>query len=230
MDQRAVVALVVVLDNHLPVCDDRVLALGSVNQLLGVVGGNERVEVTDMVGDRWTVTSRIDEDPPVPHGRRKLGESVVGCLEPRDPVKVRCPCERSVECVVPGVVRADERLPAGGRTGRQDLVRPMPAGVGQRVYAAVGWEGQQNGNVADDQPALGDRFPCSAVTKLVRTAYTDPRAGEQMPQFPGQHFVGCVCDGRKHGGLTERPERRFESGWSDRCVDARNAHPLRLAP
>src|SRR5215207_10300563 len=143
MDQRAVVTLVVVLDDDLPVGRHVVFVPGAADKRLRTIRSDERVQRSDMVGEGWPVACRVDEDPVVPDGDRKLNEAELSTVDVSQPVEARRSDERTAEGVVPRVIGTDERLPAGGGASRQNLVGPMPAGVRQRVNTAIGREGEQ---------------------------------------------------------------------------------------
>ena len=113
---RAVVALEVVLDAHLPV--GRVLRLGALVEHEAVevdaVGGEQCRQLAEVVGERCHVRVGVDEDEWAPgvHLHRHQSEAVG--VEPGLAVGARCRDQRAVEPVGPRVIGALDRLPPPG--------------------------------------------------------------------------------------------------------------------
>ena len=154
MDERAVVALVVVLEDDLPVAVQVVVVAGQRDEPLRPVGGDQVVQGPDVLGERRGVARPVDEQEPVPALQRQLDQAVLGRAEV-------------------GVLPEPGRDPQGCRPGRrsrrgrgrarsawwsrspdaEQLVAAVPAGVGERPHRPVGPPGQQH---------PGPRRPCTA--------------------------------------------------------------------
>jgi hypothetical protein len=86
VDQRAVVALVVVLRDHLPVRRDLVGVARADHQPAQGVRRHHRLERTQVLLERRHLrrplrVQRVPEDPALPHPDRQLGQAVLGELE-----------------------------------------------------------------------------------------------------------------------------------------------------
>src|SRR5205807_55745 len=113
VDARAVVALVVVLHDGLPVGGDLVGVVRAGPQRLGTVRGEQVFEGAEVGGQRRCGTGGVDEQPAVPVGDGYLDEAVRGGVEGGDRAHGGRGGERTVEAVGPAVVRADDAAPGG---------------------------------------------------------------------------------------------------------------------
>jgi hypothetical protein len=76
-----VVALVIVLHDHLPIGRNLIVVLGEVKETLGGIRGDEVLERTNVVVERWPGAGRVHEHPAVPDLHRQLDEAVLGGIE-----------------------------------------------------------------------------------------------------------------------------------------------------
>ena len=112
MDAGAVVALVRVLDDQLPVGRDVVdHAMRSAEVLEGVVRAAVD-ETPERLLERLGSRGEVDEHEAAPRRERDREKAELGTVERLRTLHVRCAEEPAVEVVRPGVVRAEEFLEA----------------------------------------------------------------------------------------------------------------------
>ena len=112
VDRRAVVALLVVLGDHLPVGRELVGVGRHGDQVLGPVRRDDLVEPGDVVIERAAVAGRVDEDPAVPDDDRDREQPELALVEALELAEAsRCVAQGAVQLVAPGVVRADDAAP-----------------------------------------------------------------------------------------------------------------------
>ena len=185
VDRRAVVALVVVLRQHLPVGVDHVLVAGQRDQRLDAVGGDDLVQSAQLVRQRARVTGGVDEDVAVPLLRRDGHQRELGGVEPGHVTEVRGGDQPPVQGVGPGVVRADDGAVAGRRAfARQQLVPAVPAGVRERPQLAVVTTHQQQAVRADvDGPLVTGR------RQLLAAAHAHPPTSQEVLGLPREDGI-----------------------------------------
>ncbi len=137
VDQRAVVALVVVLEQHLPVRRHLVVVPGAQVQPLGRVRADDVVEGAEVRLERHRgagghVTEGVHEQPAAPPPQRQLHQPVRGRVERGVLPEAGGGAQRPVERVGPRVVRADQRPVRAAGAVREQLVAAVPAGVRER--------------------------------------------------------------------------------------------------
>ena len=163
------VALVVVLGDHLPVRRD----------LVGVpVGQHQRARARTARRDRPASPRCSSNDgtsgcragaargrrpsPARPRPAARPGRARRGS-NPSTSRKPGRGDERAVEVVGPGVVGADDAAPLRGLAVREQLVAAVPAGVREHPRRGRRRPDQQRGDVADRDRPLGDGAPSAAV-------------------------------------------------------------------
>jgi hypothetical protein len=212
MDHRAVVALLVVLDDDLPVRLHVVLVRLGGHQRLRVVRRDDRLELADVLTELPGGAGPVDEDPAVPlmHPDRREGERgpVVVLV---DVPEVRRPDQASVVPVGPRVVRADDRTRRLGRPAtREQLVTAVPAHVLEGAQHAV--------LVTDEEYAVAtDRLGAQAGGRHVGGATDAHPVVEQITAFPLQDLRRHVRVARQQPALAERRQRQRQLGRVERC-------------
>jgi hypothetical protein len=117
MDLGAVVALVIVLDDDLPVGRKLVVMAAAENQTLGLVVRDQGIERADVLAQIRSIAGRVHEDPSTPL-RDARGHQIVariGQVESLLRGKTGPPFELSLEVVHPPVVRTPHDLRADRR-------------------------------------------------------------------------------------------------------------------
>ncbi len=85
------VALVVVLDQDLPVGRHLVVAARARDELPGTVVPDHLPQVADVLLERRGVPAGVGEEPPLPLGEPDRYQRVVGLVEPGDVAEARRP-------------------------------------------------------------------------------------------------------------------------------------------
>jgi hypothetical protein len=207
VDGGAVVALVVVLGEDLPVRSGVVAAGRGDDQPRRLMGCDDLVQG----GQRpraGRAAGTVDEHQAVPFGRGQRRERPACGVEVTEPGRAaQLPGQR----VRPGVVRADDRPRARGRAAGQQLVPAVPAGVRERVHHAVRVAGQQHAAGAGLDGQLG------AGRRQLRTQRrAGPAAAEEVPPLPFEHRGVGVRGGWQHAAFPERPQRLRQRAGIDR--------------
>ena len=205
VDEGAVVALVVVLEHHLPVAGQVVGVAGQGDEPRRLVGGDQLVEGADVLGERRGVAGAVDEQEPVPALQRQLDQAVLAgselgvVAEPRG-----CP-QGPVQVVGPGVVGAEHGPPAGLLAHPEQLVAAVAAGVGEGPHPPVGPPDQQHPGPADPHRPLG-----AGGLQVALAAHAGPGPGEEAFLLEGEHPRRGVGVPGEHAALAERLQGRLE--------------------
>ena len=133
VDRRAVVALVVVLGQDLPVGRRVVLVRAGDDQPAHLVRREQLVERAERVVERGGLARAVDEDQAVPLRDRQLDQAPLAGVEAGPALEAGGRAQVPVQAVGPGVVRADDHALAGRRAARQQFVAAVPAGVREGV-------------------------------------------------------------------------------------------------
>jgi hypothetical protein len=213
VDQRAVIALVVVLRDDLPVGRDLVGVAGFDFEPGRVVRRDELVEGAQVIGERCGGAGGVHENPAVPLHRGQLYEPVPPGLEAL--AHARRGLQRAGQLIGPSVVRADDGPPIAGGTGRQQFVAAVAADVGEGPDL-VRLPRHQDGEVADGERLLH--------IEIVAPAEAGPRAGEQMALLPCEHVRADIRRLRQHDRLAERLKDQVE-GVGGQRRRSRVRHP-----
>ncbi len=144
VDHRAVVALVVVLGEDLPVGRDHVFVAAGHPQPLRFVGGDHRVEGGQRLVERRRPTRSVDEDQAVPFGDRQFGEPELRRLEAFELLEPRRRPHLALQGVRPRVIGADHPAVAGGHPAGEQFVAPVAADVGKAPQHPVLGAGQEH--------------------------------------------------------------------------------------
>ena len=201
MDARAVHALLVVLDDQLPVGGDLVRVGAADRQALRLVRRDPVLETVEEAVQRRCRSGDVDHRPAVPLLDRDRCETVQRAVEAVGRLEVRCRQQRTVEPVPPAVVRALDRALVVGRAARHQLVGAVTAGVEEAAQHAVGAAHEHDLVVGD-----GDGDPRPRRVELDRPPGAHPGAGEQVRTFPGEDAVVAVRGGRQHAAAHRRIE------------------------
>ena len=146
MDQRAVVALVVVLRDHLPVRCHLVGVPVGEHERLRCVRADDPLECSHVVGEAGSPLRQppiahrvrgVHEDPAVPAFDGQLDQGVLRTDEVLTVAETRRPAQLPTEVVGPCVIRAQHRLAVGRGTHLEQLVSAVPAGVRERSQDGV---------------------------------------------------------------------------------------------
>src|SRR5215203_7336177 len=122
VDGGAVVALVVVLGQDLPVRRYLVVVAGSDDELLATVVPDQLLQVAGMLLERRGVAAGVREDPTVPLHDAHRDEGALSLVETIGLSEARRAPELPVKPVGPGVVGTTDELAAGLAADRQELV------------------------------------------------------------------------------------------------------------
>src|SRR5215212_9343190 len=202
VDRRAVVALVVVLNQDLPVRRHLVAVPGDRHELTGAVVPDHLSQVAHMLLERRRVSARVREQPPLPLSDPDRYERVVGPIKSGYPAESRSPLQAPVQPVSPRVVRATDE-PAARRLAH--LGEQMPA------VAAHVVEGPQVSFLIPREKhrlvASSHRATVTRAAQVLRTAYAYPTLVEEVLYLPLEHrIVGVSLGGKAH--LPFRDHRR----------------------
>src|SRR4029453_6640635 len=104
MDAWAMEALVVVLDDPLPVRGDDVVHLAGTAELGGAIALQVLEQVADVLGGIGRVTPEVDQQQPPNRREAHRDEAVAGGIEVLDPVHVRTGAEGATGAWGPGGV------------------------------------------------------------------------------------------------------------------------------
>ena len=140
VDERAVVALVVVLRDHLPVRGDLVGVTVGERQRPAVVRRQDALQLAEVLVERRhpLVTHRVErvpEHPTRPEPHRQLHQAVLLGAEAGLVAEARCPDQLTVGAVGPGVVGALDALPLRRAAFGDQLVPAVTAGVREHAHA-----------------------------------------------------------------------------------------------
>ncbi len=210
MDDRAVVALLVVLDDDLPVGLDDVVMPGDGAQPFRGVWRDDGLDGSDVRTERARIACRIGENPAVPLDDPDRRQPELRGVEALDAAITRRAAQRSVQAVRPAVVRADDRVAARRRVTWQQLVPAVPAGVGERAQLAVVGADEQD-------PALAgvDGSPAAGCGQVLDAAQAHP-AAEEVRALPVEDGRVDVCRARQHPAAAEVRQRGRELSGVDR--------------
>ena len=203
MHERDVIAAIeVVVDEHLPVAIDRIVASLHPVQIAQA----QRVKLLRQVGSeviiqRGTAGGGPGEHPLLGDRAVERHEAVRGALEITHIGKIRGSLERAVEGVGPAVIRTPE-LPGGTGAIRHDRRRMMTADVEEAAQGVV--------LGSSDEDRLATRQLARNVIAL-RTQFLDP-AGD-LPRA-GEDGVTLQVEDSRVGV----PRRRDGVGPGERCI------------
>ncbi len=206
MDRRAVIALVVVLGENLPVGGGIVFVPAGDHEPAHLVRRQHGIQRPKCVVERCGHASAIHEDEAVPLDARQLDQAPLTRVEARLVLEARSRAQAPVKAVRPRVVRADDHALGGSSAARQQLMTAVPAGVREGVQDAVVVPGQQH---AADARCLGALV--TGVSDLVAAADAHPAAAEEVPLLPLEHGRIGVGGAGQHPALAERAERLGQS-------------------
>src|SRR2546426_5447346 len=149
MDQGAVVALRVVLAQHLPVGVDRVVDAPAPAQAAHPETRELRAHLAQELHQAGALVREIDEQEAVPALEPHSMEPVLSLVEIAGIIHVGRRAQRPVEPVGPGVVRAEQVLePGAGRLGHEARAT-MTADVVEGVDGAAGVAHYEDAFLAD---------------------------------------------------------------------------------
>ena len=205
VDQRAVVALVVVLDGDLPVRLQLVVVRRPGHQPLAPPRRDEVAERAEVLLERPGPPVDVDEDPAAPLGVRDGQQAHDLAVEVGDVAEVGGQPQRPVELVAPRVVRALDHAPDGRRAAGQQLVAAVPADVGEGVDRAAVVPREEHAGGPDAQRLLGPR-----LGQVLQAAGAHPAAVEEVLALPGQHGGVDVGRPREHAGVAEGAQRGLD--------------------
>ena len=196
VDARAVVALVVVLHDDLPVRRHLVMMCGPQDQLLGSVGADQLIQVSHVLeegdrGSRW-----IHEQPAVPFADGRGQQSFVDRIGGGKVLEAGSAAKAAVQRVRPGVIGA-----------LQELVPAVTAHVVEAPQLALSVSNQQDPLRSDAHGRL--------ITGLLqdgRPAHAYPGTLEEVGQLPFVYLAGCVGLRGERPGLPDRRQHRQERG------------------
>ena len=135
MDARAVVALVVVLGDRLPVRVDHVVVRRRDEHPVDLPRRDQLVEVADVLVQRRRVTGRVHEHPAVPLGDARGDQRVLALVEAGHVAEPGRAVQRPVQAVDPRVVRALDRAEVDAAC-RARAARALGAGRCWRTRSA----------------------------------------------------------------------------------------------
>ena len=218
MDRPAVVALVVVLGEHL-VVGGHVVGEGEPGREARERVARETLAELDhrVVEVVRAVRRQVDEDEAAPGANRHLVQPERRRVEVLDALGVRCLEQLTVQVVGPGVVGAAQGPDGTGRgsgpgIGRHHLRAPVTADVVRRVELSVPSAGDQD-RLADHVEHGQPSGPVEA--QVVAASDAEPAVEEHHVTFAGEvvgvdvHLLGqCRLEagsssgeGRRHSGL-----------------------------
>ena len=210
MDHRAVIALVVVLGEDLPVGRGVVGVPPGDLEPLRLVGRDQAVERAQRVGQRLGLARAVHEDQPVPVGHGQLGQTPGRRFEADAALEPGSEPQAAGQLVRPRVVRADDRVALGRGPAGQQLVAAMAAGVGERVQHAIVVAGEQHAPGADRLGPLVAR-----LGQLGAEPDAGPAGAEEMLLLPREHRRIHVGRAGQHHGFAEGLQRPCEVGRVD---------------
>jgi hypothetical protein len=211
VDDGAVVALVVVLGDDLPVRRYLVVVAGARHELLGTVVLYQLPEVAYVLPERGSVAAGVREEPAVPLDDAERHERVTVSVEARELPEPRSACEGPVEPVRPRVVRAADELLVGPAARLEELMPAVAAHVVEGVQPSFFVAGEEGRLEADRDSALVARAP-----QVLRAPHTDPGPVEKVIQLPPEHRLRRVSFGGEGAALAEWGQSRSERFPSNR--------------
>ena len=180
VDVRAVEALLVVLDDDLPVGRDLVRVGRPDDEALGLVRSDERARsrrryspTAGALPETLTITQ------PCHSSTRDRDEAVLGAVEAGRGLEPRRRQQRAVEAVAPPVVRAVDRAVFARAPARGQLVGPVLAHVEEAAERSVVAADEQHGVVADGEGPAGAQR--SRARRRARRTPTPRRTGAAAP-------------------------------------------------
>ncbi len=218
VDHRAVVALVVVLGEDLPVGRGVVVVLPGYHQALHLIGRDDVLQRAQRVRERGGRARTVDEDQPVPFGDRQLDQAPLTGHETRPVLEARGGPQAPVQPICPGVIGADDHLLLGGGPARQQLMTTVPAAVRERMRRAVLRPGEQD---APGAHALGAHV--AGAGHLAAAAHAHPATAEHVSLLPGEDRRVDVGGAGQHPAFPERPQGLCHRGGVER---GRRVHRL----
>ncbi len=220
MDRRAVIALVVVLGENLPVGGGIVFVPAGDHEPAHLVRRQHGIQRPKCVVERCGHASAVHEDQAVPLGARQLDQAPLTRVEARLVLEARSRAQAPVKAVRPRVIRAYDRLPRHrGRPAGEELMPAVPAVVRERSDGAVRAAHEEHAAVPAVLGALIAR-----AGQLVAARRADPAAPEEVLLLPVEYGLAGVGAGRQHGALPERGQhprerRRVERGRGSRVAE-----------
>ena len=211
VDLRAVVALVVVLGQDLPVGRDLVVVLAAHHEPAQFVGGDQLVQTSQGVGQRPGSSGSINENQPVPLLHREFDEAPGVGVEAGPVLEARGGAQVPFQAVGPRVVRADDDAGLRGGAAGQQLVPAVAAEVGERAQRAVVAADDEHAALAD---RLGPHVP--GGRGLGTASHAHPAAAEEVLPLPGEHVRAHVGGAGQHPAAAERPQRFLHGGLIER--------------
>ena len=217
VDRGAVVALLVVLGDDLPVRLELVGVRRDGDEVLGTVVGDDLFESGGVLLERPALTAGVDEHPAVPLHDVQLDQPELRLVESLEVTEAAGGvAQRAVELVVPAVVRADDRSLVDRHAARDELMATMAADVregAQRVVlpahqqhaAGAGLDRGLGAGLREPLPATQAHPPGEDVGLLpVVDRRVDVGAAGQHPRSPEggvrrRHLVG----GERGDGATQ---------------------------
>ena len=224
VDGGAVVALLVVLDDHLPVGGELVGVPGDDGEILRPVGTDDVLQPCDVRAEFDVLGAGVDEQPAVEVHQRELGEPELARVEPLDSAEPRRIAQRAVQPIGPRMVGAHDGSALGRRIARQQFVSAVSAGVGKRPNRAVVAAHQQ-----DCVGSAADRLLGAHRGEVAGVGDAGP-PGEDVLLFPVEHRRIHIGLPRQHPRLTERGQCRGQAVGGNRSRTVLFEHTVSLVP
>ena len=206
------VALVEVFVHQLPVGGDLVGAGSPEAQPLGLVVGDQPLEVAQPVGERRSFACGVDENPAAPLFDPRRHQAVVIRIAAGQLARARRNFQAAVELVGPAVVGAAQRAGVGAGARLEQLVAAVAADVEEAAQGAVIAAHEQDAVVADARGAVVAR-----PGQIVGASQADPGRFVEAALLPGENVwrdvglagqVAAVAEGRQHALKGSAVERR----------------------
>src|SRR5215212_2846781 len=194
VDGGAVVTLVVVLDEYLPVSLDLVAAPGDRHELAGAMVPDHLPQIAHVLLEGRRVPARVREQPPLPLGDPGRHERVIGPVEAGTTAETRSPLQAPVQPIRPSMIRAADEPAARRLAHPKELVPPVTAHVveGSQVPRLVPREKYR-------LMAERHRAAVARAAQVLRTADAHPTPVEEVLHLPIEHRnVGVSLGGQAH--------------------------------
>ena len=194
VDRRAVVTLLVVLGEDLPVCSGVVGVTSSDLQSVRFVRGDERLQGCQAIVQRLAGHRRVDEDETGPLPSRKFDETVRRGVESIGVLKAARGFQVAAEVVAPRVVRTGDPRAVRRLSTGEEFVSSVPTRVREAVDLAVVVSGEEHAGRSDRFGALITR-----IGDVLTEADAHPTPAEEVLLFPREHRR---VDVRRGGGAS----------------------------
>jgi hypothetical protein len=201
MDLGTVIALVIVLNDDLPVRLDDIVVTDGGDEPFALVGGEEIAEVANVFLEGRPPSRRVDEQPSLPFGHVDRLQRIVDAIEVLPVAEVGCSLEGAVQAVNPCVIRAFDDCARHASSLFQELVAPMPANVEEPAESPR--------QVAHQEHALGADPDCLSVSgscQVDGSADAYPGLFEEVGLLPVEDVGRRVGRGGKREALPKRCE------------------------